>query len=157
MATACTDAEAGFWAAIEADPAEATHYLVFADWLVDRDDPREQAFRVLGRWRMVPWYFSGSVCWGWWRARTWPSDSKTAPSWLPIDWLSAIPLGRHTSRGGSYNGRSDEFSFDNVHTPDHKPEYGVRVLLKATVAGFLALPPERRAELLERGPMPQEG
>jgi uncharacterized protein (TIGR02996 family) len=39
--------EAAFWRAIEADPADSTVRLAFADYLSDRDDPREAGMRSL--------------------------------------------------------------------------------------------------------------
>jgi uncharacterized protein (TIGR02996 family) len=39
--------EAGFIAALLADPADRTVLLVYADWLDDRDDPRGEFLRLL--------------------------------------------------------------------------------------------------------------
>lgn len=41
--------EEGFQLALDANPHDWQTRLVFADWLQDRDDPRAEAYRALGR------------------------------------------------------------------------------------------------------------
>ena len=58
-----TDEEASFM--IELDiVGNHTAMLVFADWLGDRDDPREAGYREMARLRFYPYYADGSRNWG---------------------------------------------------------------------------------------------
>lgn len=47
-------AEDDFQLALDANPHDWHTRLVFADWLQDRDDPRAEAYRALGRLRVHP-------------------------------------------------------------------------------------------------------
>lgn len=64
-----TTTDAGFLAAICAEPHVHTHKLVYADWLEDhgRGDEAE-AWRWLGKQGKMPWYTS-STRFYWWRVK----------------------------------------------------------------------------------------
>lgn len=46
--------EAGFQAALDANPDDFQTRLAFADWLRERDDPRADGYQVMGELRMRP-------------------------------------------------------------------------------------------------------
>ncbi len=48
-----TDEDA-FHAALDANPADSTLRLIFADWLEDRDDPRAAGYRAMGERCRIP-------------------------------------------------------------------------------------------------------
>lgn len=73
--------EEAFLAALDADPADYTTMLVYADWLKERDDPRELGYRWMVKSGRTPKHnhntFAGLMahrigCWEWWwdRAET---------------------------------------------------------------------------------------
>ena len=47
-----TPEEQAFQAAMDVRPTDWTAYLVFADWLQDRDDPRADGYRALAAMRL---------------------------------------------------------------------------------------------------------
>lgn len=46
--------EAGFQAALDANPDDFQTRLAFADWLRERDDPRADGYQVMGELRLWP-------------------------------------------------------------------------------------------------------
>jgi len=63
-----TDEDA-FHAALDANPADSTLRLIFADWLEERDDPRAAGYRAMGERGSRPqFYVEESFPWSWWWA-----------------------------------------------------------------------------------------
>ena len=58
------DDEAAFRACINEKPHDYSVYLVFADWLQERDDPRAHVYRLIGSFRVSP-YSSPDNGWIW--------------------------------------------------------------------------------------------
>ncbi len=87
--------EDDFQRAMDANRADRHTFLVFADWLDDRDDPRAAGYRALGMLGSAPYCINQS-------AFVWYSSQQATgadpPSDLPDDWFEAI--GARSPRDG---------------------------------------------------------
>lgn len=129
--------EADFVRALDARPNDHSTRLVFADWLQERDDPRAEAYRVLGRLRRIP------ACWRAYEKRTYPlwgwrsgwcDSDVAAEEVLPGDWYALIVRSEH-----------DAALAAERHTRREAEE--------DAVLAFAKLPAERRAEMLAAPPL----
>ncbi len=125
-----------FQAHLDAHPDDHTARLVFADWLQDRDDPRAEGYRALGRNGLhpVPDPPQRHTKIGQWRL--YPSGSgilPPGPDDIPPDWLDAIKINiRGSSSAGDLGMRWNTR----------------RQAENAAALAFPLLPADRRAELL---------
>jgi uncharacterized protein (TIGR02996 family) len=123
--------EDDFQAALDAHPKDWQTRLVYADWLQERDDPRAEAYRVLGQLRRAP-------------ARCPPHDRRTYDLWvwhargrtdvaaeqvLPDDWYALI----------ARDERAPAYAAERRTRREAEED---------AVAAFANLSPERRAALL---------
>jgi uncharacterized protein (TIGR02996 family) len=147
--TATTDAaEAGFRAAVEADPGDFTARLVYADWLDERDRGMEAAgWRATAACGLVPWYFTGPKCWGWANAAVGGMFHVNESRLVPEDWIARVERNRHVRCACSGD-------VAVLFTQDDTQVSGGWVILKALVAAFGRLPegayPEPFAAMTER-------
>ena len=112
--------EDDFQAALDANCDDRHTRLVLADWLQDREDPRADGYRALGRNEMHPMCLSG--LWGYLRG----SLRLPGAQWMPYDWYEFCRR----------PGQIDEFVKTRREAED------------AAAIAFFQLPVERRAELL---------
>jgi uncharacterized protein (TIGR02996 family) len=120
---------------------DRTNYLVFADWLAERSDPREFGYRALGVRGLVPVdsKLDGYGAPGWWTREGTPqmyisANQQIEFAELPIDWFRAIP-----------KRKQDPSTF--WHTFD-----SVRTARDAAALAFSKLSSDRQAELLRAPP-----
>lgn len=127
--------EAGFHAALDANPEDHGVRLVLADWLQDRDDARAEGYRALVAIGFRPVEVSGISWLGTMRIESLfrnrePFDTYTyRPCLLPDDWFEAV-AGEKTTSGYW-------MEFDTRREAED-----------AAAIGFAKLPAKRRAELL---------
>lgn len=137
--TATVDAaEAGFRAAIEADPADFTTRLVYADWLQDRDDPRADGWRATAACGLVPYHFESLRDWGMFKQGDRNSSGAPPRNLVPADWFDAVDDGWGIEKVGP--------AF--LHSARGSQVFGGHTILAALVAAFGRLPAGRQAELL---------
>lgn len=122
--------EEDFQRALDSNPEDHHTRLVFADWLQERDDPRAEGYRALGKLKLWPlciqgvWFYHNGV--GNHMDETEglkPADPSHA---LPPDWFKG-----DTRRGAWTVPRKNRRNAENT---------AARL--------FAKLPPNRRAELL---------
>lgn len=127
------DSEEAFQAALDANPADHTTRLVFADWLDERGDIRAAGYRWLGRCEKYAEYFEDRDDW----------------FWIALDdcyHRHVIPLDLHLHycrefterRGDILEWRGDILERETRRGSDDHLAYA-----------FANLPPERQAELTE--------
>lgn len=114
--------EDDFQAALDACPDDWQTRIVLADWLEDRSDPRAEGFRALGMLRKVP--LIGRDRRATWLREMGADIGFVGPSYLPLDWHEL---------GGAW------IWYDSRREAED-----------AAARTFVCLPPERRAELLDR-------
>lgn len=151
--------EDDFQRMLDANPADHTTRLVFADWLQERDDPRAEGYRAMGRRQLCPQSVVMNA--GIQDARhdtQWVYGRRddpfaTDPDYgrgvsraclLPYVWFEALP---YTDRVYSFNVDKEQRSWE--HFPSR------REAEDALAMAFAKLKPRRRASLLripgERG------
>jgi uncharacterized protein (TIGR02996 family) len=135
---------------LDRHPDDHTCRLVFADWLEERDDPRAEGYRALGRLRLHSLYHACQAgleptnpwgCWELWSDSA-CDDGTMSHSLFPDDWLAMV-------RGGFH------------YLPHHEDDAPLSVDFltrseadDAIARAFAGLPAERRAELLNREAVP---
>lgn len=86
------DDEEAFQSHLDAHPDDFTCRLVFADWLDERDDPRAEGYRAMGRMGLRP--HQSNPKWCWWVQHTYAlTQSDLYDPWiiLPDDWFDLLP------------------------------------------------------------------
>lgn len=137
--------DADFVAAINAAPGDWNLLLVYADFRDEHDLPGGDGFRALAVQQKTPWWFKGTENWGWIGESHRKANRFFCPSGgLPDDWHSAVPV-EHSDLEGLRGYL--------VHTA-HYSRLTPFPLIEAAALGFMQLPAERRAELLNPVPVP---
>lgn len=78
--------EDDFQRALDANPEDWQTRLVFADWLQERDDPRAEGYRAMGRNRLAPMLYHYGKFWHWMETITGRSSGALLKSW----WYSEL-------------------------------------------------------------------
>jgi uncharacterized protein (TIGR02996 family) len=136
--------EEDFLRKLDENPDDWQTMLVLADWLQDRDDPSHEGWRAIVRLGLRPWWFSWSMCWGFWSEENQgrKKDIGEKKHFFPHDWFLLVEknriIGVHT----------DTIEFE-VHTPSGRDvKSHVGDIYKALAVAFAKLPEARRDELL---------
>jgi uncharacterized protein (TIGR02996 family) len=88
--------EEAFQAALDHDPTDSVTRMVFADWLLERDDPRAYGYWALGALRRSPLLMKddpaegGRDIWWQWNRETIITPMKEGVNILPHEWIEAI-------------------------------------------------------------------
>jgi hypothetical protein len=112
--------------------------------------PCAAGYRALGQLRLQPWWYSGSLCWGWFSAR-WPQVSRPETrdraqlSELPGEW-SEVRMADNWSGGWNPNPFVPGRWLFHLTYPTRREAEGAAAL------AFAKLPPDRQAELSSTTP-----
>lgn len=136
--------EDDFQAALDAHPDDFQTRLVFADWLQERDDPRAEGYRALGKPGCYPNCYTlkgtstrhkpaAAAWWAYWTDPhpRFPALPHHEGDWLPFDWFRLIPKLPEEVSVNCHLIRATRRELDDV-----------------VALAFALLPAERRAELL---------
>lgn len=128
------DEEAGFIAALDANPEDWVTRLVYADWLEERGGVRARGYRALAAQRRVPFLPADKEYCPWFCSPNAFVILMSDECVLPQDWFDLIDLpGKHNNLAPDHDCRRDATRSE---------------VEDAAARAFALLPAPRQAELL---------